>query len=42
MDLGKHKEAGDIDGWLVKQKEEIVGLRHQALMALAANDIPKV
>lgn len=42
VDLGSHKKGSEIDGWIMKQREEIVSYRQKALMALAANNIPKL
>lgn len=38
VDMGKFNEPGSLDGYLVKQREEILGARHEYLRAMVAND----
>ena len=40
MDLSKSKIKGQLDGYLVKQREEILRYRNEFLNAMLANDIP--
>ena len=37
-DLGQWKEQGELDGWLVKQKPQIDGMRHEFMRAMGANE----
>jgi hypothetical protein len=41
VDLSRSRYAGELDGYLVKQREEIVGYRQEYMAALAANNHPK-
>lgn len=41
VDLGAHKKTGEIDGWLARQREEIINYRQRYLMALTGNNLPK-
>lgn len=41
MDVGKSKLKGELDGYLVKQREEILKYRNEYLNALFANNIGK-
>lgn len=38
VDMGRFNEPGSLDGYLVKQREEILGARHEYLRAMVAND----
>lgn len=42
VDLGSANDTGELDGYLVKQREEISKYRQQLLMAMRANDYAKV
>ena len=38
VDMGRFNEPGSLDGYLVKQREEILNARHEYLRAMVAND----
>jgi hypothetical protein len=42
VDMGKFRETGDFDGYLLKNREQIVEYRRRAIQALLSNEIPKM
>lgn len=42
VDLGQFKQTSDFDGFLLKNREQIVQYRQRAIQALLANEIPKM
>jgi hypothetical protein len=41
VDLSRMRYAGELDGYLVKQRDEILGYRHQYMAAVGANNFAK-
>ena len=42
VDLGQFKQTADFDGFLLKNREQIVQYRRRAIQALLSNEIPKM
>jgi len=42
VDLGQFKQTADFDGFLLKNREQIVDYRRRAIQALLSNEIPKM
>ena len=42
VDMGRFKETGDFDGFMLKNREQIVEYRRRAIQALLSNEIPKM
>jgi len=42
VDLGTFKQAGDFDGYLLKNRDQIVNYRQRAIQALLSNEIPRM
>jgi hypothetical protein len=42
LDFGKFRDSSEFDGFLLKNREQIVDYRRQAIAALLSNEIPKM
>jgi hypothetical protein len=42
LDFGKFKEAGEFDGFLIKNRDNILDYRRRAIQALLSNEVPKM
>jgi hypothetical protein len=42
VDLGQFKQSSDFDGFLLKNRDQIVDYRRRAIQALLSNEIPKM